>query len=71
MAAALNVFFLGGLGSAIGPFVVGFTSDATGDLHLAMGLPAAGLLLAALLVAIAGRLARPAGGAPLARASEV
>ncbi len=71
MAAALNVFFLGGLGSALGPFVVGFTSDATGSLHLAMGLPAAGLLLAALLVAIAGRLARPAGAAPLARASEV
>lgn len=58
LAAALNVFFLGGLGSAIGPFVVGATSDATGSLRTAMLVPPAGLLLATALLAVAGRLAR-------------
>ncbi len=57
-AAALNVFFLGGLGSALGPFVVGWTSDATGSLHTALLLTAVGFLLAVAIVARAGRLAR-------------
>ncbi|MCC6766823.1 MAG: MFS transporter [Deltaproteobacteria bacterium] len=59
-AAALNVFFLGGLGSALGPFVVGRISDASGSLHTALLLPAAGFLVAAVIVALAGRLARRA-----------
>jgi len=54
------VFFLGGLGSALGPFVVGVASDRLGSLHTAMTLPIAGLLLAAALIAASGRLARRA-----------
>jgi MFS family permease len=58
MAAALNVFFLGGLGSALGPFVVGAVSDWTGSLHTAMSVPAIGLLVAAALIGMAIRAAR-------------
>jgi predicted MFS family arabinose efflux permease len=59
MASALNVFFLGGLGSALGPFVVGLVSDTTGSLHTAMMVPAIGLGIAAVLVGMAIRVARP------------
>lgn len=58
LAAALNVFFLGGLGSALGPFVVGVVSDATGSLHTAMMVPAIGLALAAGIIGLAIRAAR-------------
>jgi MFS family permease len=58
MASALNVFFIGGLGSALGPFVVGAASDLTGSLPTAMLTPAVGLVVAALLIATAARLAR-------------
>lgn len=61
MASALNVFFLGGLGSALGPFVVGVVSDTTGSLHTAMMVPAIGLGIAAVLVGIAIRAARVPG----------
>jgi MFS family permease len=58
LASALNVFFLGGLGSALGPFVVGVASDRIGSLHGALLVPTFGLLLAAALIAAARRLAR-------------
>jgi MFS family permease len=61
IAAALNVFFLGGLGSALGPFVVGSISDATGNLHAALLVPAGGFLVAAAVAAAAGRVARRRG----------
>jgi MFS family permease len=68
LASSLNIFFLGGLGSALGPFVVGLTSDLTGSLHSAMSVPAVGLLLAATLAGIAGRIARRSGAlAPVPR----
>jgi predicted MFS family arabinose efflux permease len=57
MASALNVFFIGGLGSALGPFVVGAVSDLA-DLPTAMMATAFGLLLSAALVALAARFAR-------------
>jgi predicted MFS family arabinose efflux permease len=60
LASALNVFFLGGLGSALGPFVVGVASDRLGTLHAALTIPIVGLVLAAALIAAAGRLARRA-----------
>jgi predicted MFS family arabinose efflux permease len=63
LASSLNVFFLGGLGSALGPFVVGFTSDRTGSLHTAVSVPVIGLVVAAGLIATAGRIARRAPGA--------
>ncbi|MEO6028099.1 MAG: MFS transporter [Candidatus Binatia bacterium] len=58
LASALNVFFLGGIGSAIGPFVVGLVSDRTGSLHTAISVPAIGLVLATGLIVAAARLAR-------------
>ena len=58
MASAVNVFFLGGLGSALGPFVVGLVSDRTGSLHTAISVAAIGLVLAAALIIAAARLAR-------------
>ncbi len=60
MASALNVFFIGGLGSAFGPFIVGAVSDLA-DLPTAMLTPALGLLVAATLIAFAARLARAGG----------
>ncbi len=60
LASALNVFFLGGIGSALGPFVIGVASDRFGSLHTALVVPMLGLVLAALLIARAGRLARRA-----------
>ena len=57
MASALNVFFIGGLGSALGPFMVGAVSDLA-DLPTAMMTPALGLVVAATLIALAARLAR-------------
>jgi predicted MFS family arabinose efflux permease len=58
LATAINVFFMGGIGSAAGPFVVGLTSDLTGSLHTALLTPAIGLSLAIVLIAAAGRAAR-------------
>jgi MFS family permease len=67
IASSLNVFFLGGLGSALGPFLVGLTSDLTGSLHTAMSVPVIGLVAAAALVGLAARIARRgAAGTPLA-----
>jgi predicted MFS family arabinose efflux permease len=71
IASSLNVFFLGGLGSALGPFVVGFASDRTGSLHTALNVPVIGLLLAAFLAGAAGRLARRSRHAPLAPEARV
>lgn len=69
LATAINVFFLGGLGSAAGPFVVGLASDATGSLHTALWTPAIGLLIAVLLIRAAGRAARASARAGAAPAS--
>jgi predicted MFS family arabinose efflux permease len=61
LATAVNVFFMGGVGSAAGPFVIGVTSDLTGSLHTAMFTPAVGVLIAAALVAAAGWFVRARG----------
>ena len=61
MASALNVFFMGGIGSALGPFVIGLVSDRTGSLHTAISIPAIGLVLAAALIVVARRLAQRSG----------
>lgn len=45
---AVHALFLGGIGSAAGPFLVGFASDATGSLRAALAVPLAGVALAAL-----------------------
>jgi MFS family permease len=55
---ALNTLFLGGIGAATGPFLVGVASDKLGSLHTALYVPVGGLCLAALLAVRAGRVAR-------------
>ena len=47
--------FLGGIGTALGPFVIGSVSDITGSLQTAMTVPVAGMLVAAVLMVAARR----------------
>ena len=54
IAYALQILFLGGLGQAAGPFIVGLVSDRSGSLLAGLCVPLAGLILAALLAAHAG-----------------
>ncbi len=58
VAYAINILFLGGIGSALGPFVVGYASDLTGSIRVAMQIPIIGMVLASVLAALAGRLVR-------------
>jgi MFS family permease len=58
VAYAINIVFMGGLGPALGPYLVGAISDATGSLRTAMLLPVFGMLLAGSLIARAGRVVR-------------
>jgi predicted MFS family arabinose efflux permease len=65
MAGALNTLFLGGIGAATGPFVVGAASDALASLHTALYVPAAGLALAgALALGARSAVRAPRGIAP-------
>jgi MFS family permease len=57
-AGALNTLFLGGVGAAAGPFIVGAASDRLGDLHTALYIPVAGLFAASLLATVTGRVVR-------------
>ncbi len=58
MAYAVHVLFLGGIGSALGPTLIGVTSDVTGSLQTALFLVVAGMFGAALLAVRSGRLMR-------------
>ena len=58
IAYAVNILFLGGIGSALGPFLVGFVSDKTGSLATAMVVPVSGMILASGVMALAARLIR-------------
>jgi MFS transporter, Spinster family, sphingosine-1-phosphate transporter len=58
---ALNTLFLGGIGAATGPFLVGAASDGFGSLHMALYIPIVGLTLAALLAIRAGQVTRKVG----------
>ncbi len=55
---AVHVLFLSGIGAAVGPFIVGWVSDLTGNLRLALCLPIVGILLAAGGAVVAGRVMR-------------
>jgi predicted MFS family arabinose efflux permease len=60
LAYAINILFLGGIGSALGPFVVGYVSDASGSLGAGLAVTVAGMVLASLLAIVAGRTIRRA-----------
>lgn len=55
---AVHVLFLSGIGAAVGPFVVGWASDASGSLRTALSLPVVAILLAAGGAVVAGRVMR-------------
>jgi len=64
IAYALQILFLGGVGQAAGPFLVGFASDRSGSLLVGLTLPLAGLVVAAALASHAGRYIRRWRAAP-------
>ncbi len=55
IAYALQILFLGGVGQALGPFLVGVISDRSGSLLAGLLVPLVGLVAAAGLAALAGR----------------
>jgi MFS transporter, Spinster family, sphingosine-1-phosphate transporter len=55
---AINTLCLGGIGAAVGPFVIGAASDRLGSLHMALYIPMAGLAIAGFLAIHAGKVAR-------------
>ncbi len=55
IAYAINILFLAGIGTGLGPFLIGLVSDATGSLRSAMAVPVVGMVLASALMALARR----------------
>lgn len=58
LAYAINILFLAGIGQAIGPFVVGRLSDATGSLTTGLMIPIFAMGAASVLAFTAGRVVR-------------
>jgi MFS family permease len=52
MAYAVNILFLGGIGSSLGPFIVGGISDRSGSLSTAMIAPIIGMVVAGLIMVV-------------------
>jgi MFS family permease len=57
---AIQSFFLGGIGSGLGPLVVGAISDVSGSLRIALASTLIGMAVAALIAFMAGRAIRAA-----------
>lgn len=55
IAYAVQVLFLGGIGTASGPFLIGVASDVFGDLRLALTVAVGLSVVAGLLAMVAGR----------------
>jgi MFS family permease len=55
---AVHVLFLSGIGAALGPFVVGFVSDRTGSLRMALVFPLIAAVVSAALAWFAERVVR-------------
>lgn len=55
---AVHVLFLSGIGAAVGPFAVGWASDWSGSLRVALSIPVVGILVAAAGALVAGRVMR-------------
>ncbi len=58
LAYAINILFLAGIGQALGPFLIGRASDATGSLTLGLYVGAIAMGLASVLALAAGRVIR-------------
>jgi MFS transporter, Spinster family, sphingosine-1-phosphate transporter len=58
LAYAINILFLAGIGQALGPFVVGRVSDATGSLVSGLYIATAAMGVASVLAFAAGRVIR-------------
>jgi len=58
LAFAVQILFLGGVGTAAGPAILGFVSDRAGSLVVAMYVPVLGFLIAAGLAVFSGRVVR-------------
>jgi predicted MFS family arabinose efflux permease len=50
LAYAVHILFLGGIGTGLGPFVIGVISDATGNLNLAMTASIGFMILSMIFV---------------------
>jgi len=55
---AVHMLFLAGAGAALGPFLIGAVSDATGSLRTAMLVPVVLMLVSAVGAWLAGRIVR-------------
>lgn len=55
---AVHVLFLSGLGAALGPLLVGWISDVTGSLRVALLVPMFGAVLSAIGAWLSGRIVR-------------
>lgn len=58
LAFAVQILFLGGVGTAAGPAILGYVSDRADSLVVAMYLPVAGFLVSAVLAVLAGAVVR-------------
>lgn len=58
LAYAINILFLAGIGQALGPYVVGHVSDATGSLVTGLGVAVGAMGVASLLAFAAGAIIR-------------
>jgi MFS family permease len=58
LAYAINILFLAGIGQALGPYVVGTLSDATGSLVIGLSVTVAAMGVASILALAAGRIVR-------------
>jgi MFS family permease len=58
LAYAMNILFLAGIGQALGPYVIGRVSDATGSLETGLFVAVAAMALASALALAAGFVIR-------------
>jgi MFS family permease len=67
MAYAINILFLAGIGQALGPFVVGRVSDATGSLVTGLAITVVAMGVASALALATGHVVRRGTPRPSAR----
>ena len=58
MAYAINILFMAGVGQALGPFLIGRVSDATGSLVSGLAIAVVAMGVASVLALVTGRVVR-------------